>query len=105
MYNRPFEFRSPDFRRVQYEFTYSSEAAAAAAFGVLSNKRYTITPEGEYVLPVGHRIHARDEKVVGATVAFIGQLKAAEIDAPGTQALELEIAGTEGSLSGKTMLA
>ena len=105
MYNKPFQFRSPDYRRVQYEFTYSSEASAAAAFEVLSNKRYAITPEGEYVLPVGHRIRSRDEKLDGPRVTFLGQIKAVEIEAPETQALELEIAGTEGALTGKTVIA
>ena len=105
MYNRPFNRRSPNFKRVKYEFTYSGESEALAAFESIKNKRYTIAPGGVYVLPVGHRINARDEKLDGNRVSFVGQLKSEDLESPATQALELEIAGTAGSLTGKTILA
>lgn len=106
-YHKPFESRAPSFRQVEYEFTYASEAAARAAFDALVNKRYTLTAGGDYLLPIGHRIHARREVLDGAVVTFVGQLKAAEVatEDPAIRALELEIAGAEGSMTGKTVLA
>lgn len=106
-YNKPFQVRAPDYRQVEYEFTYATEAAAQAAFDALKNKKYTLTATGDYILPIGHKMLSRNEVLDGKVVAFLGQLKAAELQSsdPKIQALELEVAGAEGSMTGKTVLA
>ena len=106
-YHKPFQMRAPAYRQVEYEFTYATEAAAQAAFEALKNKKYTLTDGGDYVLPIGHKIQSRKEELSGKVVTFLGQLKALELlaDAPNIQALELEVAGAEGSMTGKTVLA
>lgn len=102
-YRKPFRIRAPDFRRVDYQFTYSTEESARAAFDSLRNKRYTLV-DGEYILPVGHRIHAVNEVLDGRVLGFTGQLKAAALLAsdPQIQSMELEIAGQEGSMTTKS---
>ena len=104
MHKRPFQLRSPDFRRVRYEFTYSSPAAAQAAHDALRDKRYVLLENGDYVLPVGHRLCCREEAVDGARLTFVGQVKAASLpSSPELQDMELEIAGADGSMTGKVI--
>lgn len=104
-YRRPFKYRSPDFRRVQYEFEYTTPADAQAAYDLIRDKKYTLLENGDYVRPIGHRICAREERLDGTRLAFIGQLKAEQLPAsPEVQALELEVAGTAGTLAGKVIL-
>lgn len=104
-FNKPFRTRAPDYRQVAYEFTYATEAAAQAAHDALRNKMYTVTDAGDYVLSVGRRIKSRDEALAGAVVTFVGQLKASELELEATGALEQEVAGAEGAMTGKTVLA
>lgn len=104
-YNKPFDKRSPDFRRVQYEFAYDSEEAAQAAFVRLRDKRYTLLDNGDYVLPVGHKIHSSDEALIGNTVRFVGKVKASDIpDGPRLREMEIEISGESGKLVSREVI-
>lgn len=103
-YNKPFQVRSPDYRQVQYEFTYTTPADAQAAYNLLSDKKYTLLENGDYVLPIGHRIRSRNESVSGDKLVFLGQVSAALLPTtPKLQEMELEIAGTEGSITKKVI--
>lgn len=104
-YTKPFAVRAPSYRQVEYEFTYDTEAAARDAHDALKNKMYTLTDSGDYILPVGHMIQARDEAVSGKVLTFVGQLKAAELQAgaPRIQALESQVAGAHGSMTAKNV--
>jgi len=104
-YRKPFSLRSPDFRRVDYRFTYATEAAARAAFESLTDKRYTLDQSGNYSLPLGHRLRARDEALDGRDVTFVAQIKAADLAADDARvlALESEVAGADGRLESKAV--
>lgn len=104
-YNKPFEKRSPDYRRVSYEFVYEDEEAASKAFVLLKNKRYTLTNTGDYVLPVGHRIHSCEEMLTGKTVSFVGKVKASEFpDSANIIDMEREISGNNGRIVSKAII-
>ena len=106
LYTKPFQVRAPDFRQVEYEFTYTTPAGAPTAFDALCDKKYTLMENGDYILPIGRRIGARKELVSGDKLTFTAQIKASLLPTtPEVQALELEVAGTEGSLTGKVILA
>lgn len=105
--SNPFAKKAPSFKQIEYEFTYADSAAAEAAYAVIRNKRYTLLPNGDYVLPIGHRIKSRDEKVAGSKLTFIAQVRSTLVpDTPQLQELELEVAGVAdgGAMTGKTVL-
>lgn len=106
LYNEPFKVRSPDYTQVKYEFTFATPAGAKAAFDALRNKKYTLLESGGYVLPVGHRMKSRGEALSGEKVTFVGQIKSSLLpSSPDVQAMELELAGAEGTLTVKEILA
>lgn len=105
-YNKPFQVRAPDFRQVRYEFTYATPSDALAAYNLIRDKRYTLLENGDYVRPVGHRIRAREEAVAGEKLTFLGQVVASSLPTnPELQAMELEIAGAQGSMTDKVILS